>query len=141
MQAFLDSSVLVAAFYGDHQHHAKSIALFAGRKKSTGATAAHCLAEVYAVVTGMPGKNRASPDEAMLFLNDVRERLTVVALNETEHFAVLEDCASAGIAGGTLYDALIAQCAVKSRAQTIHTWNTKHFTRLGRRVAERLREP
>jgi len=29
----------------------------------------------------MPGKDRASPDEALLFLSDVRERLTTVALD------------------------------------------------------------
>jgi predicted nucleic acid-binding protein len=141
MQAFLDSSVLVATFYGDHQHHERSASLFARQKKSTGCTAAHCLAEVYAVVTGMPGKNRASPDEALLFLRDVRERLSVVTLTEAEHFGVLEEAAVTGIAGGMCYDALIAQCAVKAKARTIYTWNTKHFSRLGAETASRVQEP
>lgn len=137
MQSFLDTSVLVATFYGDHQHHARSIALFSRQKKSSGATAAHCLAEVYAVVTGMPGKNRASPDEVLLFLRDVRERLSVVALSEAEHVRALEESAAAGISGGSIYDALIAHCALKAKAQTVYTWNTKHFLRLSELIASR----
>ncbi len=141
MQAFLDSSVLVAAFYGDHQHHEPSLRLFARQKKSIGSTAAHCLAEVYAVVTGMPAKYRATPDEALLFLRDVRERLSIVALTDAEYFGVLEEAALAGISGGACYDAVIGHCARKAKARTIYTWNRKHFTRLGAEIACRVQEP
>jgi predicted nucleic acid-binding protein len=110
-------------------------------KKSTACTAAHCLAEVYSVVTEMPGKNRSSPDEALLFLRDVRERLALITLDELEYFKVLEDAASAGISGGTAYDAIIAHCALKAKAKTIYTWNVKHFNRLGEPVASRVRQP
>ena len=108
MKAFLDTSVLVATFYGDHQHHEPSMRLFSQLKAPTGCTAAHCLVEFYAVATGMPGRNRASPNEALLFLRDVRERLTTIALDEAEYFGVLEDAVAAGISGGTSYDLLIA---------------------------------
>jgi len=135
MQSFLDSSVLVATFCGDHKHHARSIALFSRQKKSACSTAAHCLADVYAVVTGMPGRNRASPDEALLFLRDVRERLPVAALSAAEHIRALEESTVAGIAGGSIYDALIAHCALKARAQTLYTWHTKHFVRLAKQIA------
>ena len=99
------------------------------------------MAEVYSVVTGMPGKDRASPDEALLFLRDTRERLTTFALDEVEYFKVLEDATSAGISGGITYDAIIARCALKAKAQTIYTWNVKHFNRLGEDVAARVRQP
>jgi predicted nucleic acid-binding protein len=141
VKAFLDTSVLVAAFYHEHQHHEPSFALFEHQKKSTGCTAAHCFAEVYSVVTGMAGKNRASPDEALLFLHDIRERLAMVALDENEHFKALVDAASADISGGTVYDLIIARCALKAKAQTIYTWNVKHFNRLGEIVASRVRQP
>ena len=101
MKAFLDTPVLVATFYGEHQHHEPSFALFVRQKKPTACTAAHCLAEVYSVLTGMPGKDRASPDEALLFLSDVRERLTTVALDETEYIKAIEEAAGGGICGGT----------------------------------------
>ncbi|HWX33873.1 MAG TPA: PIN domain-containing protein [Steroidobacteraceae bacterium] len=141
MKAFFDTSVLVAAFYDEHEHHEPSFDLYSKQEKSSACTAAHCLAEVYAVVTGMPGKDRASPDEAMLFLQSVRERLSLVTLDELEYLKVLEDAASAGISGGTVYDAVIAHCALKSEAQTIYTWNTKHFNRLGGSIAARIKQP
>ena len=141
MKAFVDTSVLVASFYGDHEHHERSFGLFAEHRKSTACTAAHCFAEFYAVVTGMPGKNRANPDEAMLFLRDARARLTEVTLDETEYFDLLESAAATGIFGGTIYDAIIAQCARKAKAQTIYTWNLRHFKRLGAEVASRVRQP
>jgi predicted nucleic acid-binding protein len=141
VKSFLDTSVLVAAFYGDHEHHSPSIALLADQKKSTGCTAAHCLAEVYAVLTGMPGKDRVSPDEALLFLRDVRERLTLITLDEAEYCKVLEKGAAAGMAGGATYDAIIAHCAMKANAQTLYTWNVKHFKRFGGETTRRVREP
>jgi len=78
VKTFLDSSVLVATFYGGHEHYDLSFALFLRLNKRNGYTAAHCLSEVYSTLTGMPGKDRASPDEALLFLTNVRERLTLV---------------------------------------------------------------
>ena len=140
MKAFLDTSVLVATFYGHHRHHPASLDLFARQKKSTGCTAAHCLAELYAVVTGFPGRDRASPHEALLFLADVRERLALVALDGAEYAAALEEAAHAGISGGAVYDALIARCAQKARAEAIYTWNAKHFSRLGPQIAARVKE-
>lgn len=141
MQAFLDTSVLVATFYGDHEHHEDSFALFRHSARSTSCTAAHCLLEFYAVATGMPGKSRASPDEALLFLSDARARLEVIALEPGEYITTLESAAELGISGGTAYDALIAHCALKAEAQAIYTWNAKHFSRLGAQVASRVRIP
>ncbi len=141
MRTFLDSSVLVAAFYGDHEHHAPSLALLAEQRRSIGSTAAHCLAEVYSVLTGMPARHRVSPHEALLFLGDVRERLTTIALEEPEYFAVLESAASAGLTGGSTYDAIIAHCALKAKAQNLYTWNVRHFKRFGGQLPVRVREP
>lgn len=133
--------MLVATFYGDHEHHEESFGLFRRQTRSGSCTAAHCLVELYSVVTGMPGKDRASPDEALLFLQGVYERLTIVALDETEYVTMLNDAAAANIHGGTCYDALIAHCALKAKAETLYTWNVKHFKRLGADVALRVRVP
>jgi predicted nucleic acid-binding protein len=141
VKAFLDTSVLVATFYGEHEHHEPSFALFLRLNKKSGCTAAHCLAEVYSVLTGMPGKDRASPDEALLFLADVRERLTLAALDGEEYTRVMEDAAAAGIAGGGIYDAIIGGCAMKAKAEAIYTWNIKHFARLGADIASRAKMP
>ena len=141
MNAFLDTSILVAAFYDEHEHHAPSFDIFLRQEMQTGCTAAHCLAEIYSVLTGMPGKNRATPDEALLFLGNVRERLTLVALTGDEYASALERAAVNGISGGGIYDAIAGECAKKSGAEAIYTWNVKHFTRLGPDIAERVRRP
>jgi predicted nucleic acid-binding protein len=141
VKVFLDTSVLIATFYGDHQHHAASMRLFAGLRKPNAFTAAHCLAETYAVATGMPGKNRASPEEAMLFLRDAAERLRLVTLSDEDYVSALEDAAVCGISGGTCYDALIARCALKAKVQALYTWNVRHFTLLGESVAARVKQP
>lgn len=141
MKAFFDTSVLVATFYGEHEHHEPSFALFLRHKKLTACTAAHCLAEVYSVLTGMRGKDRASPDEALLFLVDVRDRLTIVTLDEAEYFQLLENASASGITGGAIYDGIPARCALKAEAETIYTWNVKHFSRLGTDVASRVKTP
>jgi predicted nucleic acid-binding protein len=139
VKSFLDTSVLVAGFYGDHQHHEASAALLLRQTPSAGCTAAHCFAEFYATATGMPGKKRATPSEALLFLRDVADRLTLILLDAREYVDTLETAAAARISGGTIYDALIAKCAIKSGARSIYTWNARHFQLLGPEIASRVR--
>ena len=145
MKAFFDTSVLVAVFYKAHQHHEPSFELFvaqpAALQRRSASTAAHCLAEVYSTLTGMPGKDRVSGDEALLFLGNIRERLTIVTLDPMEYFAAVESAAALGVTGGGIYDALIARCALKAKAQSIYTWNVQHFRRLGPETAARVKTP
>jgi predicted nucleic acid-binding protein len=58
MKAFLDTSVLVPVFYGDHTHHQASLELFVQFDKSTGCCGARSLAEIHSTLTRMPGKHR-----------------------------------------------------------------------------------
>ena len=141
MKAFLDSSVLIATFYAQHEHHAASIDLFLRFGKSESGCGAHSLAEVYSVLTGRSGKERVSGDEALLFLGDIRERLTIVALNGDEYVKAIRESAALGIAGGGIYDALLGYCALKAKAERIYSWNVKHFERLGPAIANRVKTP
>jgi predicted nucleic acid-binding protein len=54
VKAFLDTSVPIATFYADHEHHAPSIELFLRFAKHESCCGAHSLAEVYATLTSMP---------------------------------------------------------------------------------------
>jgi len=141
VKAFLDTSVLVATFYADHEHHPPSIELFLRFGKKDVCCGAHSLAEVYATLTGMPGKRRVSGDEALLFLGDIRERLTLIALDEREYFQMVEACAACGLASGAVYDAILGHCALKAKAKVIYTWNTKDFLRLSPAIAARVKNP
>jgi predicted nucleic acid-binding protein len=141
VKAFLDTSVLVATFYADHEHHPPSIDLFLRFRKRDACCGAHSLAEVYATLTAMPGRRRVSGHEALLFLGDIRERLTLVTLDEHEYFQTAEACAAASLAGGAIYDAILGHCALKARAEVIYTWNIKEFLRLPPAIAGRVKKP
>ena len=141
MKAFFDTSVLVPVFYEDHQHHEASLDLFLRFRRQEACCGAHSLAEVYSTLTRMPGKHRVTPDQAMLFVENILERLTVVALTSEEYASGLRSWALTGVAGGTVYDALLASCALKAKAERIYSWNVRHYEQLGASVQGRLQEP
>jgi len=142
VKALFDTSVLVPTFLGDHEHHEASLDAFLRFGKRQACCPAHSLAEVYATLTRMPGKYRVSCEQAMLFLAEIRQRLTLVALDEEEYYATIEQASALGVMGGTVYDALLARCALKARAETLYTWNVKHFQQLGlEEVIKRIRTP
>ena len=58
----------------------------------------------------------------------VRNRLTIITLDEMEYYATIEQLAEKRITGGRIYDALLLRCALKVKAETIFTHGTfKHF--------------
>ncbi|MGH9474483.1 MAG: hypothetical protein ACRD1M_17270 [Terriglobales bacterium] len=65
----------------------------------------------------------------------------MVALTAGEYLPVLEAAARHRISGGAIYDALLAACARKARAESVCTWDIGDFSRLGPWMAERLRRP
>jgi hypothetical protein len=77
----------------------------------------------------------------MLFIADIRERLSVIALDGDEYTDLLEKAAAVGIVGGAIYDGILAACALKSGAETIYTWNVRDFGRFDPVVARRVRTP
>ena len=141
MNGFFDTSVLVPVFYGSHAHHQASLELFVQFGKSTGCCGAHSLAEVYSTLTRMPGKHRISGEQAMLFVGSIRERLSIVALSGDEYADALQASSALGIVGGGIYDAMLAHCALKAQAETIYSWNGRHYTQCGPEVTRRLRTP
>src|SRR5207245_3241809 len=58
-----------------------------------------------------------------------------------EYWAAIGEAAAKNISGGTMYDALLAKCALKAGAEIIYTWNVGDFERLGKQVARRLQTP
>ena len=77
----------------------------------------------------------------LLFLDNVREHHALIAPTGDEYHATIKDAAAGGVVGGTIYDALIARCALKAKADTIYTWNTCHFQRFGTEIVNRLQMP
>jgi predicted nucleic acid-binding protein len=141
MKEFFDTSVLVAAFWGGHVHHQSSVLRLGSASRKHSACGAHSLAEVYGVMTALPVKPAVPPEQALLFVEEVRARLDLVSLDGEEYFNVIRKSAEGGFAGGRIYDALLLACAAKVRAQSIYTWNVKHFQVLAPELATRIHTP
>ncbi len=92
-------------------------------------------------MTRLPGKYRAAPEQAILCLETIEERLNVVALEVAEYISAIREAAGIGIQGGALYDALLGACAVKAKADILYTWNRRDFQRLGANLSKRVRTP
>lgn len=141
MRLFFDTSALIPVFLEDHEHHEPSLNVFLRADKKSGWFGVHSLAEIYATVTRLPGKHRLSGDQVLLFLDNLIERMNPIALNPDEYSRVIKSSASRGTVGGAIYDALLAECALKAKADLIYSWNIRHFQQFGPEVVKRLRTP
>lgn len=141
MKEFFDTSVLIAAFWGGHRDHESSVKRFGAAKRRQAACSLHTLAEVYATMTALPVRPMIPPEQAALFVREVQERLTPIALDEDEYLDAIQRTAAAGFTSGRVYDALLLRCALKAKAETIYTWNLRHFQAIAPEIANRIRTP
>ena len=141
MKEFFDTSVLIGAFWRGHPHHQASLKLLSAANKRKSACAMHTLAEVYATMTALPVKDVIPPEQALLFVQEVRDRLTLVTLTAEEYYTTIEQAAALHFTSGRIYDALLLRCAAKVKAETIYTWNLKHFRAISPALAARIQTP
>ena len=130
MKVFLDTSVLVAAFWGDHVQHSSSVALVKTAMPERAFCAAHTVAEVYSTMTRLPAKPPIPTEQALLFIRQIREQFTVVGLSDQEYFETIERLAGSGLAKNYIYDGLIMTAASKSGVDVIYTWDIQDFQRV-----------
>jgi predicted nucleic acid-binding protein len=141
VRSFLDSSVLVAALWGDHEHHPSSLDVFAQAEPGAAACGVHSLAEVYATITALPVRPLVAPEQAMLLIEQIPRRLVLVALDAAEYVETIRDASERQLTSGRIYDALLLACARKHRAEVIYTWNVKHFRQIAPDLAEIVHTP
>jgi predicted nucleic acid-binding protein len=141
MKVLLDTSVLVAAFWGDHPDHAASVKLYRSLSSKQGFCAAHSLAEVFSIMTRLPVKPAIPPEQALLFVNNIDERLTVVALQASEYLLTIRALAERGLGRSLVYDALISRSAQKAKVDALITWDVADFQRIAPEFADRIRTP
>src|ERR1700678_803205 len=141
MKEFFDTSVLVASFWRGHRDHEASLKLVAAANKKKSACALHTLAEVYATMTALPVKGIIPPDQVLLFVQEVRDRCTIVTLSEEEYCDTIRQTAEREFTSGRIYDALLLRCAAKVRAGVIYTWNVKHFKVIDPQQANKIKTP
>ena len=129
-QVFFDTSVLVAAMVAAHPMHDRAFFWLKKTKaKEIGfVVCTHTLAELYAVLTRLPVRPKISPGTAARLIRENVEAIaTIVALSSADYRSVIKDLSERGIAGGTIYDALISRAARKSGANLLLTFNPDDF--------------
>ena len=130
---FVDTSCIIAAVCGWHEHHPQAAAEIERRLegKERLATAAHALAEAYAVLTRMPAPHRLAPADALALLEgNFIDGAQVIVLDAEGYRSLLKRAAREGLSGGRTYDAIIAECAVRAQASALLTFNAPHFRTL-----------
>ena len=141
MKEFFDTSVLVAAFWKGHPDHVRSLRAVSAANRKKSACAAHTLAEVYSTMTRLPVKDVIPPDQALLFVQEVRQRFAIVTLSEEDYLDEIDRSSRLGIIGGRIYDALLLRCAAKVKSHIIYTWNLKDFRAIRPEFADLMRAP
>jgi len=133
MKILFDTSLIVAALVDTHPMHERA---FPWVKRSKAkefelVIAGHTLAELYAVLSTLPIKPRIPPSVAWRLIHEnIESTAKIVSLTPAEYISTIRRMPELGIAGGTVYDALIAKVAQKSKVERLITLNTEHFRRV-----------
>lgn len=106
MTVAVDTSVAVPLLVRSHQHHAQVALWWDGQEL---ALSGHALAETYSVLTRLPGDARLSAEDAAHLL-DARFT-TPLTLSGSVAAQVHRTLSRLGIAGGAVYDGLVALAA------------------------------
>jgi toxin FitB len=102
----VDTSVAVPLLVRSHHDHAAVVRWWAGQEV---ALAGHALAETYSVLTRLPGDARLAPADAARLLRVRFSAPLVLASSRTRELP--DTLCRLGIAGGAVYDALVALAA------------------------------
>jgi predicted nucleic acid-binding protein len=76
-----------------------------------------------------------SPKSVELLINGLLQYLEVVPLDRSDYQAAIAQMSALNLPGGGIFDALIAQAALKASADRLLTLNPKHFTRLDEAIS------
>ena len=121
---------MVAAVCGWHEHHVSAREEIERRLRRTEAmiVAAPALVEAYSVLTRLPPPHRLAPADAVAVLDASFMRAArIVTLNGGAYRRLLREAPASGIAGGRVYDAVIAACVLTARETALLTFNAAHF--------------
>ena len=106
----VDTSVAIALFVADHEHHRAAMSALKGRRVGL---AGHAAFETFSVLTRLPPPNRRSPSSvAHALARNFPATVHVSPEGATRFLQQLED---GRIAGGAVYDALVGYAAVEHR--------------------------
>jgi predicted nucleic acid-binding protein len=127
-----DSSVMIAAvsvWHGDHDRAAAEIERRLAAEETL-IVPAPAVVETYSVLTRLPAPHRLAANDALTLIEANFLLGEVVALQPDDYRELLRQAPPRSIVGGQTYDAVIVACARASRADTLLTFNVRHFQRI-----------
>jgi predicted nucleic acid-binding protein len=143
VKVLFDTSVMVAALLPKHQSHSGCFTQLqvAQSGQIQGCLSTHSLAELYSVMTRMPVQPRISPRDANTLLDRCLQYLDAIPLEVVDYKAAIMQMTTLRLSGGGIFDALIAQAALKVSVDRILTLNPGHFIRLDPAIARITQVP
>ncbi len=144
MTVFCDTSVLVAGCIRKHPHYQRARpvleAIASGR--DAGYVSSHSLAETFSALTSAPLLPRILPSEARdMIAANIQCHFHLALVTSEMYERAIAACVGRGLGGGTVYDALLLECARQSGADRILTFNLRDFLRLAPDLADRIAAP
>jgi len=133
LKILFDTSILIAAFVESHPKHksALSFLMKAKNKDFELLVSSHTILEVYSVLTSAPFKPRITPKIAkQLIDNNIKNIAKTIYLTDKDYSKIIERMSASNFSGGIVYDAIIVECALVSKADEILTLNSKDFLKL-----------
>jgi predicted nucleic acid-binding protein len=108
----VDTSVAVALVLADHEHHLQTVRAI-GRHRL--GLAGHAAFETFSVLTRLPPPARRSPNVVSRLLAENFPESRYLSPQRAEE--LIELLGKAGIAGGSVYDALVGATAIEHRVK------------------------
>lgn len=133
MKALIDTSVLIAGMLDRHANYSRALPILSQAQSGqlSAVISAHSVAEAYSVMTRLPPPLRISPNRARFAIEaNVFSCMTIHALSAADYRDLIEHLAQNNLAGGVIFDAVIAWVAMQTQVDQIITFNTKDFRRV-----------
>jgi predicted nucleic acid-binding protein len=143
MKVLFDTSVFVAAFEVSHPRHGVCLPWLqrVQEKEISGYLSTHTFAELYSVLTRLPVRPTIAPAIAQRLIDENLRLFVAIPLTAHDYQQAIACMVGLNLPGGGIFDALIAQAALKAEVDVLLTLNPSHFTRLGKDLAQRVQVP
>lgn len=140
MKVAFDSSVIIAGTHDMHPHHRRAIVWIDAvlEQRITGLLTWHALAEIWSVLTRLPGPARLSPEQALRVVHRVQGVFQLHQVEPAVYNEALQRCTDRGFASGVVFDALHIVGAEHAGAAAIVTFNSADFLRLAIPTSPRI---
>jgi predicted nucleic acid-binding protein len=122
---------MIAAVCAWHEHHTDAADEITRRLRAEEPMfiAAPAMVESFAVLTRLPPPHRMAPATALALIEgSFLRQARIIALDGRSYRTLVHRLAETQIAGGRVYDGVIAECALRERDMALLTFNEHDFS-------------